>query len=342
MHTMRGHVGSGVALLALSGLLAGCGAEVEEPVSQLEQRQGAQALDCAANDTCCDPRLYDSCRSATYGPGNNSTIRFKYYSCLTSAQSTAPTVFCQVESPFYAIGGGAATLGSADAALTYSFGAVGINSGWVAGSQGILAPVSHSLKAYAIGIRVYDSSNRPVDLTNDIHSYFATSSAGTQVTAYASVAAGELLVGGGFSAENAGMFPVDAYAHSILSGQWQVNGRQFGTTAGKITAMAAGLSRCLPSAHPLFCFAHRDITQATSSDGTFLQGVVTNNHHSGSAVVGVGAISSSWARPIWELYPLAPDFDLSSTNTFGSGVAFTTAPTRDLGHVTGQIITIGF
>jgi hypothetical protein len=233
------------------------------------------------------------------------------------------------------IGGGAATLGSMEAALKRSMPvSVGSHGSWGARSEGILGLVSHGLKTYALGLKMIDRlTDEEVNLDNDIHSYCVNSNLGERVTASKTLPSGQLLIGGGWSA-GSGTFAVDAYATGMLRGKWTVNGQQFGTTTGQILARAIGLSRCLPAENPIFCFPARAITEAVSPDGTTIQGAVAQHPSSFQVMVGVGVKSSSWSRPIWMMYPLAYNEDMA--------VGFTTAPTGALGHVATQILTVGF
>jgi hypothetical protein len=147
------------------------------------------------------------------------------------------------------------------------------------------------------------------------------------------VPAGEVLVGGGFST-NSGAFAVDAYAVGMAGGTWKVNAKQFGATPAKVTGEAISLSRCIPSANPSLCLTRRKIFEAVSGEGNFLQGVSAANTDSALFVVGSGAISSSWERPIWATFQLP--------NENGVAFAFTVAPTGALGHVKAQALALGF
>jgi len=332
----------GAALLTLGGLwLSGCGSELDERSPDIERRQGA-ALFCDRPDGCCDPAIYESCQTVAKTAPNGYRVAVTTFACRATQSSTTPSQICRVDPTDYLIGGGAFTLGSTAAALTKSLPILGLGGGWSAKSAGISGPVSHGIKTYAIGLQVLDSSFRTVNIGSDIHAYLFAASGGdgNQVGGTLTVPAGTLLIGGGWTA-GTGTFAVDAYATGMLGGKWHVNGKQFGSGTALLTGEAIGISRCLPSANPVFCFSGRDIIEATSPDGTFLQGIVANNTHPNQFVVGVGASSSSWSRPIWAMALLGVG-ELGSPSENGSAAAFTVAPTGDLGHVTTQIMTLGF
>jgi hypothetical protein len=321
----------GAAVLALSGFLVGCGGSVDEVTPEADPRQGAL--------TDCNLRVYESCRTVTLSAANGAHLVFKYYACPATDPSDRPGQYCPVEADFYGIGGGGTVL-AADATLTLNVADVHLGGGWAVESAGLFGPTSHSVKGHAIGLKLYDPSNHLVDLSNDIHMYSKTSAVGDPFTVYVSVAPGELLIGGGWGASVA-QPAVDAYAHGMLGGQWQVNGKQFASGPGSINGVAIGLSRCLPAANPIVCFGHRDIIQSTSPDGTSVESAVASNYRSSSVAVGVGAISSSWARPIWSMFTMGSDFDPNSGSRYGAGVALTSAPTGASGHVTTQVMTLG-
>jgi len=343
MQTMKGAFWSSLTLCALGSLLPACGAGIDGASSEegpAEVTVSRQAV-FACNDMwgCCDSSLYSSCDAVGIGQRTTDSdvmLIFKLYACPTTASSTTPFSTCGVEDGFYLIGGGAATLGSMDAALKRSVPvSVGSHGSWGARSEGILGPVSHGLKAYALGLKMINKlTDEDVNLDDDIHSYSFNSNLGDRVTASKNVPSGELLIGGGWSG-GTGTFAVDAYATGMSAGKWTVNGKQFGTTTGQILGRAISLSRCLPAANPLFCLRARDINEAVSPDGTFLQGALAKSGSSFQAMVGVGVKSSSWSRPIWMMYPVAYT---GEDTTAG----FTTAPVATLGHVTTQIMTVGF
>jgi hypothetical protein len=220
------------------------------------------------------------------------------------------------------------------AAPTKSMPLLGLGGGWTATSAGILGTVTHHLTTYAIGLQVVDSSSRPVNIgKNDIHEYdFAINTADpNRLAGTFRVPAETLLIGGGWYSTG-GVFAVDAYATGMYAGTWHVNGKQFRAGAPHFTGIAIGISRCLPAANPLFCFDHRDIIEATSNDATIVEDAIATNTHAAQFVVGVGAMSSSWDRPIGGLVPRSLD----------EGYASTVAPTGASGHVTAQIMTMGF
>jgi hypothetical protein len=347
MQTIKRALWSTLTLCASGGLLPACITEVDDtasreaPATITVSRQAI--INCGADPKwgCCDLSLYDSCDALLTGQQTDEYdvhLIFKSYTCRTTASSTSPSATCGVEDGFYLIGGGAATLGSTGAALKRSTPvSVGSHGSWGARSEGILGPVSHGLKTYAIGLKMIDRlSGEEVNLDNDIHAYTVLSNFGEQVTASKTLPSGQLLIGGGWTA-GSGMFAVDAYATGMLRGKWTVNGQQFGTATAQIAARAIGLSRCLPAANPIFCFPARAITEAVSPDGTTIQGAVAQNPHSLQVMVGAGVKSSSWSRPIWMMYPLAYNADIEDR-----AVGFTTAPTGALGHVVTQILTVGF
>ena len=344
MHTIKRALWSTLTLCASGGLLPSCIAEIDgtssekAPANITVSRQAV--LNCGDPKWgCCDSTLYDSCDAVLIGQQTDDHdvhLIFKLYTCPTTPSSISPSATCGVEDGFYLIGGGAATLGSAEAALKRSTPvSVGSHGSWGARSEGILGPVSHGLKTYALGLKMIDRlAGEEVSLDNDIYAYSVLSNFGEQVTASKTLPSGQLLIGGGWTA-GAGMFAVDAYATGMLRGKWTVNGQQFGTSTAQIAAKAIGLSRCLPAANPIFCFPARAITEAVSPDGTTIQGAIAQYSGSAHAMVGVGVKSSSWSRPIWMMYPLAYNDD-------DTAVGFTTAPTGASGHVVTQLLTVGF
>jgi hypothetical protein len=344
MQTIKRALWSTLTLCASAGLLPACIAEIDDTSS--EEARGnitvsRQAITNCGNPKwgCCDSALYSSCDAVLIGQRSQDhdvELVFKLYTCPTTPSSTTPSSTCRVEDGFYLIGGGAATLGRMEAALKRSIpSSVASRGSWGARSEGILGPVSHGLRTYAIGLKMIDLlSGEDVNLDNDVHSYSVNSNLGERVTASTTVPSGQLLIGGGWSA-GSGTFAVDAYATGMSRGTWTVNGQQFGTTTGQILGRAIGLSRCLPAANPIFCLPARDITEAVSPGGTTIQGAIAQYPDSFQAMVGVGVKSSSWSRPIWMMYPLA----YTDGNT---AVGFTTAPTGASGHVTTQILTVGF
>jgi len=263
---------------------------------------------------------------------NGYMVGITTYICQDSAPSAAPVATCLVNPGDYAIGGGAMANVYA-AAPTKSLPLLGLGGGWTATSAGILGTVTHSLKTYAIGLQVLDSSFRPVNLGNEIREYDfpINTSDPNRLTGTFRVPAETLLIGGGWYSTG-GVFAVDAYATGMYAGTWHVNGKQFRAGAPHFTGVAIGISRCLPAANPLFCFDHRDIIEATSDDGTIAEGAIATNTHAAQFLVGVGAVSSSWDRPLGTLAP----------RSLSEGLAVTVAPTGASGHVTAQIMTMGF
>jgi hypothetical protein len=345
MHSIGRGLWRGVTVFAMSGLLAGCGSGMDldeaPPELELESTQEA-AVDCGAPDGCCDPAVYEDCSVTGYSAPNSARIVVTYYACPASAQSTTPSTVCRVEDGYYAIGGGAFTLGTFAAALSMSRPLVGSNGGWAAASKGILGPVNHSVKAYAVGMKLYNSAGRAVNIDADIHEHlFFPSSNGDRISGSVTVPAGQLLLGGGFTAGVEGTFAVDAYATGMLKGKWSVNGKQFRAGAPSLFGSAISLSRCLPASNPIVCFGPRSIDEETSAGGPALQAAVAANTHSAQAVVGAGIISSSWSRPIWAMMPLPPG-PFGSSTQFGSAAGFTVAPTGASGSVTTQVMSIGF
>lgn len=225
--------------------------------------------------------------------------------------------------------------GEVGAAPTKSSLTPGLGGGWSARSEGISGPVTHTLKTFSIGIQMLATNGSPINLANDIHTYTFAGAGSDQAGGALTVPAGEVLIGGGF-ATNSGTFAVDAYASGMLGGTWRVNAKRFAGSSAKVNGQAITLSRCLPSANPRICLDSRKIFTAVSADGTFLQGASATNDSS-RFLVGVGAISSSWSRPIWGMFPL-PNPPAGG----GTAFAFTVAPGGDLGHVTAQALTIGF
>lgn len=339
MRTIRRGPGYGFTLFTLSGLLlSACGSELDEAPPEVENRQGA-ALACNHPDGCCDPAIYETCSIQNFTAANGARIVLKTFSCPGVAASTKPSATCPVEDQFYAIGGGAMVLGTFNASIKESVPLVGLNGSWSATSENIGGPASHSLQAFAIGMKLYTAGGRTVNLANDIHRYVNTRYTGDdKVTSTTAVSADELLIGGGWFA-GARTFAVDAYAIGMLGGKWRLNAEAFGG-GGLIFGVAIGLSRCLPAASPLVCFGHRDILEATSADGTSIQGAVAYNTHPSSMVVGVGAVSSSWDRPIWALFPAGAG-PSGGSDQYGAGAAFNIGTTGDPGNVMSQIMTIG-
>jgi hypothetical protein len=328
----------GFALSALSGLLlSGCGTEFDEAPADLESRE-SPALVCNQPNGCCDPAIYESCSASMRSAPSGHRIVVTTFICLTTPSSTTPSATCRVHPTDHAIGGGAWVQGAVGAAPTSSLPISGLGGGWKATSAGIVAPVAHGLKTYAIGLQVLDTSFRPINIANDIHRYDFTANASdpSRIVGSVRVAGGHVLVGGGWSASG-GAFAVDAFASGMSGGKWTVTGNQFRAGVPKLSGVAMAVSRCLPAANPSFCFGSRDIIQETSADGTGIQGIAVNNPHSELFVVGVGVISSSWDRPIWGLFPLKG----SAASPYGVGAAFTVGPTAALGNVTTQVMTMG-
>jgi len=337
MHNLQSRVSSRIALLALGGaLLGGCTLQVDEAPPDVERHQeAAGACGPGVPDCGCNLDIYTSC-----SPRSQRTADGKYYLAIThfvckdTAAASTPSGTCPVQSTDYAIGGGAFVIGSTGAALTKSRLVPGLAGGWSAKSAGISDAVQHSLRIFSVGLQLFDANTlRPVNISNDIHDYVFASGTGDQVGKSFTVPGGEVLIGGGFSTTT-GSFAVDAYASGMLGGTWRVNAKQFGDTPAKVTGEAISLSRCIPSANPSLCFSRRRIFEAVSADGNFLQGVSAANTDSTLFVVGAGALSSSWLRPLWATFPMA--------NDNGVAFAFTVAPTGDLGHVTAQALSLGF
>jgi len=331
----------GFALFTLSGLLlSGCGSEFDDASTDIERRE-EPVIVCNQPDGCCDPAKYVKCQNFGKRTPNGYTVGVTTYICRDTASSTTPSATCLVNPGDYAIGGGASASAFA-AAPTSSLPILGLNGGWTATSAGILGPVTHTLHTYAIGLQVVDSSFRSVNLGNDIHEYDFSANTGdpNRLGGTVRVPTGDLLIGGGWSA-GGGAFAVDAYATGMSRGTWHVNGKQFRAGAARLNGVAIGISLCLPAANPIFCFNHRDIIEATSDDGTIVEGALADNTHEAQFVVGVGAISSSWERPIGGLNPRGAG-GFGSPSQYGEGYAYTVAPTGDLGHVTAQIMTMGF
>jgi len=335
----------GFALFTLSGLLPGCSFEVGDAPAEVERPQDIESheepvLLCNRPDGCCDLNIYESCSTSSRRASNGIQVGITIYTCRPSAESTTPSSTCRVDAEDLLIGGGAFTLGTFDAAITKSRPIHGMGGGWAAKSVGISGPVSHAIKAYAIGLQVL-SNLRPVNIANETHSHVFSATTGNGSTFGGSVKlpAGEFLIGGGWTA-GTGTFAVDAYATGMSAGTWHVNGAEFGDRAPSLTGEAIGLSKCVPAANPVVCFGPRAITEATSSGGNFLQGIVVNNPFDNQMVVGVGAISSSWSRPIWALFPLEGE-GFGTPGMYGRGAAFTVAPTGDQGDVTAQLLTLG-
>jgi hypothetical protein len=342
MDTIRRDSWYGVALFTLSGLLlSGCGSELDEVPPDLESRE-SPALICNEPNGCCDPAIYESCRNQMKSTPNGYRVVVTIFVCLATPTSTTPLATCRVHPTDYAIGGGVFVQNTAAAPIG-SVPIFGLGGGWRAASAGITGPVAHSLKTYAIGLQVLDPSFRTVNIGNDIHRYNLSANTGdpNRLSGSVNVAAGDLLIGGGWSGSG-GVFAVDAYATGMSKGKWTVNGKQFrdGAGAAQLNGVAIGLSRCLPAANPIFCFGSRDIIEKVSTDSTGVRVATAYNTHPEQFVVGVGGMSSSWERPLWGMYPLAPGL-FGSPSEHGSGAALTVAPGGDSGHVTTQIMTIG-
>lgn len=325
----------GVALLTLSGVwLSGCGSELDDAPSDLEHHQSATAF-CNKANGCCDPALYEDCSNFIMSVPGRGAVGVTTYRCFPTASSTAPSATCRVDSGDQLIGGGAFAIDASNIAITKSLPILGLGGGWSAQSAGISGSVRHRLRTYAIGLQVLNSSLRPVDIGGDIHEHiFFPTSSGSRASGFLPLPSDQVLVGGGWSA-GAGTFAVDAYATGMLGGKWNVNGTRLDGGVANIIGAAMGVSRCVPSSSPIACFSHRDIIEATSPDGTSTQAVLVANPHSDEFIVGAGLISSSWSRPISALFAAGP-------GPSDSGLAVTQAPTGDLGHVTAQVMTMGF
>jgi len=218
----------------------------------------------------------------------------------------------------------------------------GWNGGsWLVASDPVVGSPAHGLRAYAVGVQALDSRNQWQDLNGSINHYSAESPGGFQVSAYATVGAHELLVGGGFSVYSGeNVHPVDAYAHGMFGGQWQVNARGFTDHAVKVISEAVGMGRCLPVNSPVICFGHRRIVQGTSSNSYLVNAAHADNTDTNYAPVGVGVISSSWSRAIWGMLPWMLPADATSA-PFGGGIAYTTDPSHVSGNVTAQVMLVG-
>jgi hypothetical protein len=337
MHNLQSRVSSRVALLALGGaLLGGCVVEVDEVPENVERHQEASgACPPGVPDCGCNLDIYSDCSVKMQRTADGKYyLAITHFICKDTAASSTPSGTCPVQSTDYVIGGGAFVIGSTGAALTKSRLVPGLGGGWSAKSAGVSGAVQHSLRIFSVGLQLFDANTlRYVNIANDIHNYVFASGAGDQVGKSFTVPGGEVLVGGGFSTTT-GSFAVDAYASGMLGGTWHVNAKQFGGTPAKVTGEAISLSRCIPSANPSLCFSRRRIFEAVSPGGNFLQGVNAVNTDPALFVVGAGAVSSSWLRPLWGTFPMS--------NENGVAFAFTVAPTGDLGHVTAQALALGF
>jgi hypothetical protein len=341
MHMIRRGPWYGFALSTLTGfLLSGCGSELDEASPQIEHREGP-ALVCNQANGCCDRAIYDDCIVEMKSTANGYRVVVSTFICRATDQSVTPSSSCRVDPTDYSIGGGVVVLDTLGAAPTSSLPIAGLGGGWKATSAGISGPVTHRLQTYAIGLQVLDSSLRSVNIGNDIHRYAFSANTGdpNRLSGTLTVPAGDLLIGGGWSA-GGGAFAVDSYATGMLGGKWHLNGRQFRAGTAQLSGVAIGLSRCLPAANPVFCFGTRGIIEVASPDTGGIVGAVANNTHSAQFVVGVGAMSSSWERPIWGLYSAGLG-SFGTDSQYGAGVAFTVGPEGDSGHVTAQIMTVG-
>lgn len=335
---------------ALCAVLAGCAGAPDEGLP--DSHQGTLDLtpiscDPPNYDGCCDPTVYDECHTKSLQAADGVVVNFKYYTGKL-ASSFPPRqqaiAECPVERGFFLIGGGGVNTDGRVAlygSVPVEFGSRDYNGGkWMVASSPLSGLPSYGLRAYAVGIQVFDSRHQWQDLNASISHYETFSSAGNQVSAYATVAANQLLVGGGFGvASGEGAHPVDAYAHGMLGGQWQVNGKAFAGGSVQIYSEAVGLARCLPVQSPVVCFGHRQIIEGTSASSFSLNAALADNYHPEYAPVGVGAISTSWSRPLWGMVPWGT---ADTTNApFGGGIAYTTDPAHVSGSVTAQVMVVG-
>jgi hypothetical protein len=122
--------------LALSGLMAGCGAPDDAAGSQTYGKIAAPL-------------------SITEWFDVSGLINMRGYQCDWTAQLAHPDATCAVEPGFVLVGGGAEIMGEPQPGglLTYSFPGDDLKT-WYAGSKDHVYSSPHQLRAYAIGLRL--------------------------------------------------------------------------------------------------------------------------------------------------------------------------------------------
>ena len=345
------HVTACGVLVALSGC-AFDAASMPDGVDAEPAADAQQALIPFDPDKGCDPAKYTACYLQSSGP--TADFKVKMYECPATASGSKLEANCQVEAGWTLIGGGGQILDAAvgDVLLTSSrprdttsADSLYNDRTWHISTESTGAAHNHRVVVHAIAMRMkgYDNVNKiaPITLRGgtwspfDIHPHAAVKVPST-----------DILLGGGWLStgdvegpqDSRYMAIVDAYATAGLdgtlrNGTWTINGSStIAILKESIVPYAISVRAC-----PLewsSCFSASQIIATKSTTGSGTRAASALNTNSGYYTTGVGAISSSYLRPIFRFRPLRPQAD-----DFGGGHA-ATFDDGEAGYVKVQALTL--